>query len=394
MLRLNYQYRIYPDAEQAITLCDWLETSRRVYNYALRQIKDWSNSRKCPIDRCSIVSEYVIPPDEPYPSEYKQNAELAKAKKTNPRLKAVPAQNLQCTIKQLHKGFDFMRERGFGYPRFKKPGKLRSTLFPQFKTSPLDAQNNVIKLPKLGKVTINLHRPIPDGFKIKNVRVIKKADHWYCNICIQCDVNVPSVGFHGHAIGVDLGLDYLVATSDSLQVKRPRFKVKAERKLKLLQRRLNRKQKGSANYRKAQLKVARLHRTVAAQRRDHHYKLAHQLLAECDSIFFEDIDFRTMAKGMLGKHTLDAGLGELRQITKTVALKLGKFFDTVDHRGTSQECPDCGVTVKKTLADRIHRCDNCCSVKPRDVASAQVICNRGIAKHQTLPVEHRELETA
>ncbi len=394
MLTLNYQYRLYPDAEQEMILCDWLETSRSVYNYALRQIKDWSNSRKCPIDRCSIVSEYVLAADEPYPSEVRQINALSKAKKDKPRLKTVPAQNLQQVIKRLHRSFDFMRERGFGYPRFKKHGQFRSTLFPQFKASPLDEKNGILKLPKLGKVTINLHRPIPEGFKIKNCRVIKKADQWYVNICIQCAVDVPTIGFHGHAIGVDLGLDYLVATSDGLQIKRSRFLVKAERKLKLLQRRLARKQKGSSNYRKQQLKIARFHRHVAAQRRDHHYKLAHQLLDGCDSIFFEDIDFRIMAKGMLGKHTLDAGLGELRQITKVVAFKRGKFFDTVDHRGTSQECPDCGATVRKTLADRIHNCTECGSVKPRDVASGQVIRNRGVEKNHFLPVDNRELETA
>ncbi|MGB5915124.1 MAG: zinc ribbon domain-containing protein, partial [Phormidesmis sp.] len=71
------------------------------------------------------------------------------------------------------------------------------------------------------------------------------------------------------------------------------------------------------------------------------------------------------------------------------------FSATVDHRGTSQECPDCGAEVRKELGDRIHACNACGSVKPRDVASGQVIRNRGVALYSTtVPVEYRGMETA
>ena len=395
MLIFNYQYRIYPSADQASLLDDWLETSRRVYNYALGEIKDWSKSRKCQSDRCDLRSCYIISANTPYPSEVRQLNNLAKAKRTIPHLKTVPAQNLQQVIKRLHKSFDFMRARGFGYPRFKKYGQFRSTLFPQFKKSPLDTANGTITLPKLGKVAINLHRPIPEKFKIANVRVVKKADQWYANVCIKADVAVPQASFYGHAIGVDVGLDYFLATSDGLQVKVPKHYKRSQSKLALLQRRLSRKTKGSNNSEKARMKVARQHRHIANQRRDLHFKLAHQLCNDADSIFFEDIDFCIMAKGFLGKHTLDAGFGQFREITKQVCFKRGRFFGTVDHRGTSQACPDCGATVRKALKDRVHACPSCHSVKPRDVASGQVIRNRGVATYSTtLPVEYREPETA
>ncbi|MEQ8384223.1 MAG: helix-turn-helix domain-containing protein [Coleofasciculus sp. A1-SPW-01] len=68
MLNLNYTYRIYPDAEQVESLNEWLETCRGVYNYALRELKDWIASRKCPVDRCrcSKESEYIMPADYPF----------------------------------------------------------------------------------------------------------------------------------------------------------------------------------------------------------------------------------------------------------------------------------------------------------------------------------------
>ncbi len=265
MLIFNYQYRIYPSAEQATILDDWFETSRRVYNYALREVKDWSQSRKCSVNACDLHSCYIIPADAPYPSEQRQQASLAKAKQAMPSLKTVPAQNLQQAIKRLHKSFEAKRKRGFGYPRFKKFGQWRSTLFPQFKASPLDAEEGLLKFPKLGQVDINLHRPIPDGFTIANVRVVKKADHWFANLCIKCDVEVPAIGFHGHAIGVDVGLDYFLATSDGLQVRVPKFFKQSQSKLKLLQRRLARKEKEAANHQKARVAVSRQHRHIANQ---------------------------------------------------------------------------------------------------------------------------------
>ncbi|WP_446338097.1 helix-turn-helix domain-containing protein [Coleofasciculus sp. G1-WW12-02] len=59
MLTLNYRYRIYPDVTQEQRLIEWMEICRRAYNYALGKIKDWCNSRKCLIDRCSLEKEAV-----------------------------------------------------------------------------------------------------------------------------------------------------------------------------------------------------------------------------------------------------------------------------------------------------------------------------------------------
>ncbi|MDB9495733.1 helix-turn-helix domain-containing protein [Spirulina major CS-329] len=68
---MNYTYRIYPDAVQQTELRSWLETCRGLYNYALRELKDWIASRRCPVDRCSLAKEYIIPADESFPSYLK-----------------------------------------------------------------------------------------------------------------------------------------------------------------------------------------------------------------------------------------------------------------------------------------------------------------------------------
>jgi putative transposase len=301
---------------------------------------------------------------------------LPKAKKEFPRLAEVPSQVLQQTIKQLHIAWAFFQKRGFGFPRFKKYGQFKSLLFPQFTRCPVS--NNHLILPKLGAVFINLHRPMPSGFVVKQVRIMRKADKWYAVVNIECGVSVPDPMPYGHPIGVDVGLDKFLATSDNVLVRPPKFFKSRYRQLKSLQCRLSRKKKRSKNYEKARLKVARLHHKIDNTRKDFHFKQAHMLCDSADMVFMENLDYRVSAKGMFGKHMLSAAFGQFRSIVKYVCWKRGKFFSEVDARGTSQECPECRGEVKKDLSLRIHNCPHCGYTTHRDVAAGQVIRHRGM----------------
>ncbi|WP_414587107.1 helix-turn-helix domain-containing protein [Scytonema sp. PCC 10023] len=86
MLTINFTYRIYPDAIQQQLMQSWLETCRFVYNRALRELKDSIASRKSLIDRCSLVKEYIIPANTPFPSYQRQQNDLPKLKKEIPEL--------------------------------------------------------------------------------------------------------------------------------------------------------------------------------------------------------------------------------------------------------------------------------------------------------------------
>src|SRR4028119_2172308 len=382
MLTITHRYRIYPDATQEQQLIEWMEICRGAFNYALREIKDWCDSRKCLVDRCSLEKEYILPADLKFPGEIAQLNNLPKAKKKFSRLSEVPSQVLQQAIKQLHKGWDYFQKRGFGFPRFKKYGQFKSLLFPQFKENPVT--NLHITLPKIGAIPINLHRPIPTGFVVKQVRILRKADKWYASISLQCDVNVPDPTPYGHPIGVDIGLEKFLATSDGVLVKPPKFFKRLQGRPKVLQRRLSRKSKRSKNYEKQRLKVARLHHQIDNTRKDFHFKQAHALCDVGDMVFMEDLDYRISAKGMFGKHMLDAAFGQFRTIVKYVCWKRGKFFAEVDARGTSQECPECGGFVKKDLSVRLHSCPHCGYTTHRDVAAGQNIRNRGICLISTV----------
>src|SRR4028119_1406780 len=376
MLTLTHRYRIYPDATQEQMFVEWMDICRSAYNYARREIKDWCLGRKCLIDRCSLEKEYILPPHLKFPNEIQQLNNLPRAKKEFSRLSEVPSQVLQQTIKQLHLAWKYFQDRGFGFPRFKKYGQFKSLVFPQFKENPVT--NLHLKLPKIGIIPINLHRPIPSGFVVKQVRILRKADRWYGSISLQCDVSVPDPAPHGHPIGVDIGLEKFLATSDGVLIKPPKFFKELQSKLKLLQRRLSRKKKRSKNYEKQRIKVARLHHTIDNTRKDFHYKQAHALCDAGDMVFMEDLDYRTSAKGMFGKHMLDAAFGQFRSLVKYVCWKRGRFFSEVDARGTSQECPECEGEVKKDLRVRVHDCPHCGYKTDRDVAAGQNIRNRGI----------------
>ncbi len=173
-------------------------------------------------------------------------------------------------------------------------------------------------------------------------------------LTFQCDVSVPAVPLVGDFVGVDVGLEYFLSTSAGVQVERPNFFVRMQRKLKSLQRRLKRMQLGSSNWKKQQRQIARLHERITNTRKDFHYQQAHRLC--------------------------NAGHGQfLNGILPWVCFKRGKGFIKEPAAGTSQECPGCGQIAKKLLFGRWHRCECGCAM-PRDVASAIVIKNRAVGR--------------
>lgn len=378
-LIMNYCYRIYPDATQEQTMLHWLEISRKVYNYALREIKDWVNSRKCSLDYCSLEQEYIIPADKPFPTYYAQQNALPKAKKKFPLLGEAPSQVLQTTVRRLHDAWNYFQERGFGFPRFKKFGGMKSMLFPQFKTNPITGWQ--INLPKVGKMPINLHRPIPEGFVVKQARVLRKADRWEVVVTIESDVSIPDAQPHGDALGIDLGLEKFLTTSDREFIARPRFLTSLYRELELLQRKYARTKKGSKNREKARIKVAKFHNHIASVRKDWQFKLANHLCTKegIGMVFVEDLNLKAMSRGMLRKHTLDAAFGQFLNLLEWVAKKHQVYFLRVNPDGTSQTCPKCNMhTGKKELSKRVHRCDECGYETDRDHAASEVIRLRGL----------------
>jgi len=378
LFNLTYEFKLKPTKTQVAIFEDWLEQNRRVYNYALAERKDWFRSRSCQINACSLRSEYIIPADTPRPTYNKQAVALAAYRKTSENLKRVHSQVLQQILKRLEKAFVSMWEQGHGFPRFKKAGRMRSFVFPQLGKEPI--QGMAVKLPKIGLVKFNQSRPIPEGATIKQARVVKRASGWYVMLTLQWAIDVPQPMPHGEAIGIDVGISHFAAVSNGELLPNPRPFKRLESKLKLLQQRVSRKKLGSNNRAKAQVKVSRLHERIANIRKNYHWKLAHNLCDWAGMIFAENLNLKALAKGMLGKHCLDAGWGQFLQILEQCCFKRGVFFQKVDAKKTSQICPKCLTqTGKKLLSERVHSCHHCGYTTDRDVAAAQVVCIRGLA---------------
>ncbi len=128
MLTLTREYKLKPTKRQAIEMEHILSVCRSVWNYALRERKDWIASRKSSVNTCSLWGEYIVAADAPFPGFAEQCKSLTQAKTSNAALKSVNAQVLQQVLKTLDKAFRDMKERGFGFPRFKK--RMHSFVFP------------------------------------------------------------------------------------------------------------------------------------------------------------------------------------------------------------------------------------------------------------------------
>jgi putative transposase len=101
MLTMTYEYKARPTAQQIQLIEHTLGLCRNVWNFALRERKDWLNSRKCPVNACSLVSEYIIPGDAPEPNYYQQANALTAAKVLYPELKTVNAQSVAAGFNKI-----------------------------------------------------------------------------------------------------------------------------------------------------------------------------------------------------------------------------------------------------------------------------------------------------
>ncbi len=157
------------------------------------------------------------------------------------------------------------------------------------------------------------------------------------------------------------------------------FCCESERKLRVKQRAVSHKKKGSNRRRKAIRELAKLHEHIANQRKDNAHKVSRKLANQYGLIAFENLNIKGMVKNHhLAKSIVDASWNQLVQYTMYKAEEAGRCVVLVDPKNTSQLCSNCGEIVPKKLSERIHRCGHCGYVQDRDVNAAQNILKRAI----------------
>jgi len=213
---------------------------------------------------------------------------------------------------------------------------------------------------------------------IKRVRLVRRADGYYCQFILSCDVK-EDVKPSGKCIGLDVGLASFYTDHEGNKVDNPKFLRKSEKRLKRLQRQLSKKKKGSTNRQKARQRLAKAHLKISRQRKDFAVKLAKCVVHSNDVIAYEDLRIKNLVKNhCLAKSINDAAWYQFREWIEYFGVKFGKITIAVPPNYTSQNCSNCGEIVKKSLSTRTHQC-KCGCVLDRDENAAINILKKGLS---------------
>ncbi|MEG5061417.1 transposase [Microcoleus sp. A2-C5] len=214
--------------------------------------------------------------------------------------------------------------------------------------------------------------------QIKRVRLVKRADGYYVQFCIQVD-HSENVEITGNAIGLDVGLKEFYTDSNGIAVENPRFLRKGERRLKKSQRRVSKRVKGSNNRKRARVILGKRHLKISRQRKDFAVKLARCVIQSNDCVAYEDLRIKNMVKNhCLAKSINDASWYMFRVWMEYFGKVFARITIAISPNGTSQECSNCGTIVKKSLSTRTHVC-RCGCVLDRDHNAARNILSRGLS---------------
>jgi putative transposase len=203
---------------------------------------------------------------------------------------------------------------------------------------------------------------------IKRVRIVRKADGYYCQFCLDVENKKP-LTTTGNQVGIDVGQKVFYGDSNGEFEDNPRFQKAAAHRIRLKQKSLSRKQKKSANRNKARKRLAKTHLRVSRQREEYAKRLALRLIQSNDLIAHENLNVFGLAKGRNAKSVNDVAWGLFFEWLTYFGVKYGRQIIAVNPYNTSQMCSNCGNLVPKTLKERIHICD-CGLTLDRDTNAA------------------------
>ncbi len=306
---------------------------------------------------------------------HEQQNQLPALKETRTDLVGAHAHVLQNALRRLDKAFQafFRRVQAGqkpGFPRFRSAHRYDSFTYPDPGAT---FQDGRLYLSKIGQVRIKLHRPLEGTVKTTTIK--REGGKWYVFFAVE--VEPKPLLLNERAIGIDVGLCFFATLSDGTEIPNPRYYQNAEGALRVAQRRVSRRKKGSNRRRKAVRLLQKAHCHVYHQRADFHHRLSRWLVEDFGLIVVEDLNVESLTPGLLSKYVHDAGWSNFIAKLTYKAANAGRQLVWVDPRGTSQTCL-CGATVTKELSDREHVCRQCGLLASRDHVSAQVILQRAL----------------
>ena len=310
-----YKFRIYPNKTQEILLQKTFGCVRFIYNHFLdRRIKAYEQNKKnISYNECS--------------------KELTQLKKEKKWLKEPDKSSLQNALKHLDTAYkNFFNRPEAGFPKFKSKKNRYKSYKTNMTNNNIAFLGNKIKLPKLGKVKMRDRYCQIEGRILSATVSQTPGGKYYVALCCT-DVPQPEFIRTDKYVGLDLGIKDFVITSDAVKYSNPKYLQKSLAKLAKLQRELSRKTKGSSNWEKARVKVAKLHDRIANQRRNLLHQISCQLIKNYDVICLEDLQVSNMMRNhKLARNIADVSWSEfVRQLTYKakwfgrVIVKINKF---------------------------------------------------------------------
>ncbi|MFE0103115.1 RNA-guided endonuclease InsQ/TnpB family protein [Streptomyces sp. NPDC059009] len=360
-----FKYRFYPTDAQAAELSRTLGCVRKVYNMALAaRTEAWARQERVNYNATSAML-----------TAWKKTEELA-------YLNVVSSVPLQQALRHLQAAFASFFGKRAKYPRFKSKKKSRKSA--EYTTSGFRFRDGELMLAKMAEpLAIVWSRPLPEGAKPSTVTVSQDAaGRWFVSLLCE-DPTVKPLPANGKAVGIDVGLEHLLALSTGEKVANPRHERRDRERLAKAQRELARKASGDgANRAKARRKVAKIYARIADRRRDALHKLTTRLVRENQTLVIEDLTVRNMVTNRkLARAISDASWAEFRSMLEYKAQWYGRDVVAVDRFFPSSKlCSHCGTLAKAMpLNVRTWTCEGCGTTHDRDVNAARNLKAAGLA---------------
>jgi len=334
-------YRLEPTEEQATAFAQWAGACRFVYNLALEQRRDYARHRI---------------------TYNKQQSELTLLRAEYDWLRAVPIHALQMSVRALDNAFQRFFTGLGDYPKPHKKGRKDSFSLPDpsylgFKR--FNKKHGAVKIPKVGWVKLRGYRAL--GGELRSITVKRKAGHWYVSVLWRKELADPAKSTLP-LIGIDRGVAVFAAMSNGVMVAPLNAFRSIEGKIAKAQRKLSRKTKFSANWKKQAAKIARLHLKASNARKDFLHKLSTDIAKNHGVVKLEKLRVKNMSasasgtvdspgrqvaqKSGLNKSILDQGWSMFATMLRYKLQERGGRIEYVDPAYTSQGCSCCGSINK------------------------------------------------